>query len=128
MNTLVALLNELDFMQWLLVIMLASFMGLLLYCQMQKDEFDLRHLFVNPTTGKIDRDAFVFVGGWLVASWIMIYYASNLKLNEWWIALYMGLCMAPKLVAMFINAKFAGTATTAVETSSKTEITQEKTP
>lgn len=122
---MIELFKELDFLQWLLVVMLASFMALLLYCQMQDDDFDLRHLFVNTLTNKIDRDAFVFVGGWMVASWIMIYYASNLKLNEWWIALYMGLCMAPKLVAMFINAKFGGNTTT-VSTSSTTEITQEK--
>lgn len=120
---MIALLQELDFMQWLLVCGLGLFVALLLWSQIQDDKFDLRHLIVNTTTDKIDRDAFVFVGGWIVASWIMIYYASNLKLNEWWIALYMGLCMAPKLVAMFITAKFGGSTTT---TSISTEVTQEK--
>lgn len=115
------LLHELDFMQWLLVFALGMFVLLLIWCQFAEDSFDLRHLITNVVTGLVDRDAFVFVGGWIVASWIMIYYASNLKLNEWWIALYMGLCMAPKLVAMFITAKFGGSSETSTVVSSTTK-------
>lgn len=105
---MIELLKELDFMQWLLVFGLGAFTVLLLWCQFRDDEFDLRHLIANHETNKVDRDAFVFVGGWIIASWIMVYYASNLKLDYWWIGLYMGLCMAPKLVAMFIRVKFGG--------------------
>ena len=125
---MIELLRELDFMQWLLVVALGLFVLLLIWCQFANDEFDLRHLITSSTTNLIDRDAFVFVGGWIVASWIMIYYASNLKLNEWWIALYMGLCMAPKLVAQFISAKFGASSTTTVSSSTKSETIQESKP
>lgn len=122
---MIALFGELDFMQWLLVTGLGLFVALLVYCQMQKDTFDLRHLIVNAATQQVDRDAFVFIGGWIIASWIMIYYASNLKLNEWWIALYMGLCMAPKLVAQFISAKFGASSSVASTTTTSTvEVTK----
>lgn len=117
-------LYELTFMEWALVLGV-TFLGFLLaYAQFADDNFDARHLVADVTTGKLDRWAFIAIGGWVFVTWGFVKLMTDVK-GDWWLMVAYGLmCMFPKVIEQvagpLIRQRF-GSMTTSSTTSSTTE-------
>lgn len=95
-------------MEWmqLLLVMGCGFLLLLLWlCQRASDEFDLRHLVSDPATGRIDRFAFAYVVGLVFLSWVLLFLANAHELTEWFAAVYVVYCGAPKTIEVWAAAR-----------------------
>jgi hypothetical protein len=98
MDLALNILRQLSFMEWALVVGVMFLGALLMRAQMSDDEFDLRHLIASHDTGRMDRWAFIAVGGWTFLTWGFVYLVSSGK-ADWWLFLLYGLmCMFPKVI------------------------------
>lgn len=96
---------SLTWMQLLLVVG-GLFLGLVLwFCQRASDDFDLRQLVVDSVTGKLDRFAFGYIVGLTFMTWVLLFLANESVLSEWFAALYVVYCGAPKTIEAFVIAR-----------------------
>lgn len=116
---------EVTFMEWALVAGVVFLGGLLAWAQFAPDGFDMRNLVADAISGKLDRWAFIAIGGWVFVTWGFVKLMSDGK-GDWWAMLIYGLmCMFPKVIEQvagpIIQQKFGG-ATPAATTSSTTMV------
>ena len=86
----------------------------------QYREFNFFDLIME--NGRISRLACVFIGTWLVHSWIMIRLTIDGKMSDGYFTSYGAIWAAPIIAKMFSGPS----SSTTVLTSSTTEVTQEK--
>jgi len=96
---------SLDWVQWLLLWVLAFIPFMLWMAHRAENEFDLKHLIADRETGKVDRFAFSFIVALVVSSWLMLFYGMAGKLTWEWFGIYMGVWAAPKLVEKWLETK-----------------------
>lgn len=97
MRELAAILARGDFMHWSLVAIVVFLAALLLWCQLQDDDFDLRHL-VAGANGKIDRYAFAFITGALFLTFGFVHYVIEGRADLWLFVGYGLVMMFPKVI------------------------------
>jgi hypothetical protein len=103
---MVSILAALDWMQWILLWSLGFIVFVLWRCQVDpKDPTDLRHLYVDPATGRLDRFAFAYVVGLVIMSWVILTNSVNGKLTEWMLFSYVVYCGAPKSIDLYLSKK-----------------------
>jgi hypothetical protein len=101
-----AVIAELGWLQWLLVVGGLFLLFVLWLCQRADDSFDLRNLVADPITGKIDRFAFGYIVGLVFFTWVLLFLTSEKMLTEWFALLYVVYAGAPKVIEPIVLSRF----------------------
>jgi hypothetical protein len=101
-------LDQLGWLEWLLIIMLLCFMYVLYRAQMADDNFDLRHLVADPSTDKLVLEKFCLFGAFIISSWGFVALIWKNAITEWYFIGYMASWAASRSFSGWLRYKGTG--------------------
>lgn len=104
---LIALIRDTSLTEWLLIGMLTFGLFVLYHAQNADDDFDLRHLIVDPSTNKVVLEKFAMFVALLFSSWGFVALTVKGMLSEWYFIGYMAAWAATRTFTGYIQAKKA---------------------
>lgn len=100
-----SLLRAMGLIEWLLLGMLTFALYVLYHAQNENDEFDLRHLVVDPSTNKVILEKFAMFGAFIFSSWGFVALTVKGTLSEWYFIGYMAAWAATRSFTGWVASK-----------------------